>query len=197
MSTRGYYGGGKAGSALYSREQVEAVLNNIGVEIDGETMNDFLCFCPIHGNRLTPSFSVSKSSGTYICFNAACNATGTFIDLVKSVGSKDEFQARRLIIKCKAEGNSNFADQLAGAFKKQPDFVEFPQNTLDRMYEDFWQSEDAISYMQNERGFTEETLRTFKIGYSARKDIVAVPITPTGMPLGSCIGTATISLRAE
>lgn len=185
MSTRGYYSGGKARAALYSREQVEGVLNSLGVEIDGETMNDFLCFCPIHGNRLSPSLSVSKESGTYICFNPSCNASGTFIDFVKEVGRKDEFQARRLIIKCKVEGNTNFADQLAATFKKQPDFVEFPQTTLDRMYEDFWQSEQAIQYMETERGFTQETLRHFKIGYSAKKNLIAVPMhDPKGMPVG-------------
>lgn len=147
-------------------------------------MNDFLCFCPIHGNKATPSFSVSKTSGTYICFNAACNETGNLVDLVKQVGNKDEFQARRLIIKCQSSGDKNYADQLSSLFNKAPEFVEFPQKTLDRMYEDFWQNEAAQQYM-HERGFTDETLRHFKIGYSAKKNIITVPMhSPKGIPVG-------------
>lgn len=184
MSSGRNYGRGASIKALYSREQVESVLNTLGVEVNGETMNDFLCYCPIHGNRITPSFSVSKSSGTYICFNAACAESGNLVDLVRRVGNKDEFQARRLIIKAGGTTNTNFADQLAAAFKKVPDFVEFPQAGIDRLHEALWTNENALSYL-HERGFTDETLKYFKIGYSAQKDLVTVPMhDPKGMPVG-------------
>jgi hypothetical protein len=112
------------------------------------------------------------------------------IELVKRVPRRDgtnrnEFEARRLILKKKSETQQAFEDQLREAFKPIVDFPEFPQLTLDRMYEDFWENPEAVRYMVEERGFEEETLHTFRIGYSAKKDIIAVPMhSPTGNPVG-------------
>lgn len=174
----------------YTPNQIEATLRACGVDAEGETSNDFLCFCPFHGNRFTPSFSVSRTSGKYICFNHSCGVSGTLIDLVKKIPMRDgrfrnEFAARRLIIKKGSETEQAFVDQLQKAFEPHVDFVEFPQNTLDRMYEDFWTNPEAVRYMVEERGFEEETLEFFKIGYSAKKDIIAVPMhNGKGLPVG-------------
>ncbi|AXG66176.1 DNA primase [Streptomyces phage Annadreamy] len=174
----------------YTPNQVEATLRACGVEIEGETTNDFLCFCPFHGNRFSPSFSVSRTSGAFICFNHSCGITGTLVDLVKRIPMRDgtfrnEFAARRLILKKKSETQQAFEDELNKLFEPKVDFVEFPQVTLDRMYEDFWQNPEAIRYMVEERGFEEETLEFFRIGYSAKKDIIAVPMhNAKGLPVG-------------
>lgn len=174
----------------YTPNQVEATLRACGVDVEGETHNDFLCFCPFHGNRFSPSFSVSKTSGAFICFNHSCGMTGTLIELVKKVPKRDgtfrnEFSARRLIIKKGSETEQAFTDQLEKLLEPVVDFPEFPQVTLDRMYDDFWQNPEAIRYMVEERGFEEETLEFFRIGFSARKDIVAVPMhTIKGIPVG-------------
>jgi DNA primase len=174
----------------YTPNQIEATLRACGVDVEGETTNDFLCFCPFHGNRFTPSFSVSRTSGKYICFNHSCNVSGNLIDFVKKIPMRDgtfrnEFAARRLIIKKGSETEQAFEDQLAKAFEPQVDFVEFPQNVLDRMYEDFWQNPEAVRYMVEERGFEEETLEYFRIGFSAKKDIIAVPMhNGKGLPVG-------------
>jgi DNA primase len=68
---------------VYSEEQIEAVLNDLGLEIDSETGRDFICFCPFHNNTETPSFSVSKATGVFLCFNAMCSERGNLIELVK------------------------------------------------------------------------------------------------------------------
>lgn len=174
----------------YSTNQIEATLRACGVDVEGETTNDFLCFCPFHGNRFTPSFSVSRTSGKYICFNHSCNVSGTLVDLVKKIPMRDgsfrnEFAARRLIIKKGSETEQAFVDQLAKAFEPKVDFVEFPQAALDRMYNDFWLNPEAIRYMVEERGFDEDVLEYFRIGFSAKKDIIAVPMhNGKGLPVG-------------
>jgi 5S rRNA maturation endonuclease (ribonuclease M5) len=77
-----------------------------------------------------------------------------------------------------------FSDQLRKALNPTPDFAEFPQSAIDRMVEALWENEKALDYMRG-RGFTDETLRKYEIGYSAKKDLVTVPMhTATGMPIG-------------
>lgn len=174
----------------YTPNQIEATIRALGIDAESETHNDFLCFCPFHGNKFTPSFSVSRTSGAYICFNHSCNVSGTLVDLVKKIPMRDgtfrnEFAARRLIIKKGSETEQAFVEQLEKAFEPKVDFVEFPQVTLDRMYDDFWQNPEAVRYMVEERGFEEEILEFFRIGYSAKKDIIAVPMhNGKGLPVG-------------
>jgi DNA primase len=174
----------------YTPNQVEATISAVGIDSEGETTNDFLCFCPFHGNRHSPSFSVSKTSGAYICFNHSCGATGTLVDLVKKIPRRDgkfrtEFESRRLILKKKSETQQAFEDELLKAFEPVVDFKEFSQDVLDRMYTDFWENPEAVRYMVEDRGFEEETLNSFRIGFSAKKDIIAVPMhNSSGMPVG-------------
>lgn len=89
-----------------------------------------------------------------------------------------------MIIAARGNDQEDFAAKLKKALNPAPDFVEFPQATLDRLIESFWNNEMAVEYMKS-RGFTEETLRKFEIGYSAKKQLVTVPMhTVNGMPIG-------------
>lgn len=182
-----YSQGGNSGrqdDTVYTAAQVESVLQECEVEIDYDTENDFVCFCPFHGNRHSPSFSVSKGKGKYICFNGSCNVSGTLVDLVRKQTGDNEFEARRLIISKKKDTESNFSDQLRLAFNPTPEFVEFPQASLDRLTNSFWQNDKAIDYM-HERGFHDETLRKFEIGFSNKQNLIVVPMhTDRGMPIG-------------
>ena len=67
----------------YSPSHMRAIVRQLGLQVVAETSNDFLCLCPFHGNRHTPSFSVSHQKGLYLCFNPSCNASGTIVELVK------------------------------------------------------------------------------------------------------------------
>jgi DNA primase len=184
------FGGGKD-NTTYSPEQVEAVLDEIGVEAVAETTHDYLCYCPFHGNRFTPSFSVSRDHGAYICYNAACAVSGSLVELVMKVSGRNEFAARRVIITKKTDTGITSEERIRRALAKKVEFTEFSQAVLDRAYEDFWQNEQAQHYMMVERGFEEPTLRDFKIGYSDRKNLVMVPMySPSGLPIG-VIGRST------
>jgi hypothetical protein len=169
----------------YTPEQVEAVLRECGVEIAGETTHDFLAYCPYHGNRHTPAFGISRFSGKFICYNHSCSRFGTLVELVKYTSGRNEFEARRLIIKMAKESERTFVEQLSAVLNPEPDFEEFAQDKIDLMVANFWANPDAVKYMTEERGFTEEILRKFQIGYSARKGIIAVPMhSKDGVPVG-------------
>jgi hypothetical protein len=88
----------------YSPTHVKSILNGLGLKIFGETYNDFLCLCPFHGNRNTPSFSVSHTKGLYLCFNPSCDASGTILELVKEISHRNDFEAMRFIQSCKNYG---------------------------------------------------------------------------------------------
>jgi DNA primase len=171
-------------SEEYTEEQIGAVLNKCKIEISDETYNDFIVFCPFHGNKHTPSMSVSKHNGMYICFNGSCAATGDLKHLVSSVMRTNPFETARIIITAKSESEVPFLERLQKVLDP-PQMVPFPQETLDRMINDFWNSERAINYMVKERRFEESTLRKFKIGYSAKKDLISVPMfDEKGTPVG-------------
>jgi DNA primase len=170
-------------ASLYSEAQVEATITKCGIDIITDTTNDFICLCPFHGNTNTPSFSVSKASGKYLCFNESCAESGSLIELVKALLKKNDFEAARLINKAKTESMESFADR----FKKAVTSIELPsfsKEVLDRMKKQFWDSPRALEYMHG-RGFEDGTLEEYNIGYSEKKDLIAVPMySETGEPVG-------------
>src|SRR6266542_2343058 len=169
---------------VYTEEQIDAILNYIGIEIEGETTSHYLSYCPFHGNKDTPAFEISKTEGLWICFNPSCGERGNLIQLIRRRTGLDFYEAKRLILKHRNMNSEAFADKLRQKMMIQPEFIEFPQDILDRMYDDFWQSKTAQQYMID-RHFTEETLRYFRVGYSKKNNKIIVPMhDPTGMPIG-------------
>lgn len=150
----------------------------------GETNNDFLCYCPFHSNRHTPSFSVSREKGAYICFNPSCGEAGTLIELVKKTLSKNEYEAIRYIAAKEAEAIDNFDEMLTSMFEEKPDFDEFPQDTLNKLYNNLGASEKAKAYL-NSRGIHEEAMHDFRLGYSDNMNMIITPVhSPDGIPIG-------------
>lgn len=184
MATRGYRLGQRDFvSEIYTSEQVEGILNACGVEIAGETGNDFLCFCPYHGNRFTPSFSVNRTSGVFICFNHACAETGTITDLIKYTTKSNDFEALRLIGQMKTGTQLTLAERRSRAAAAEEARV-FPQEVLDKMKKELWETTKALDYLHS-RGFKDETIEKYNIGYSARKNLVATPMYDIdGTPVG-------------
>lgn len=171
-------------SQVYSASQIKSVLKSIGVDIIAETGNDFLCLCPFHGNRNTPSFSVSKERGAFICFNPSCGESGSIIDIVKRLTERNEFEAIRFIKIKEIENEVDFEDTLSNVLEEKPDFEEFSQETLDRLHADLAGNKDARDYLQS-RGIDEESMKHFCLGYSNSMGMVITPVhSPDGMPVG-------------
>lgn len=174
----------KIDSTTYTPAHVKSVIKSLGLDVVGETSNDFLCFCPFHSNRHTSSFSVSREKGAFICFNPSCGEVGTLNDLVRKILHKNEFEALRYISSKEAESVENFDEVLQELFEEKPDFVEFPQETLDQLYNNLGSNPHAQDYFKH-RGINIESMQYFKLGYSANMGMVIVPVhSPDGMPVG-------------
>lgn len=170
-------------SEAYTPSQVEGVLEYSGIEVVSDTHTHFLAYCPFHGNTDSPAFAVDKTKGLWTCFNPSCMNAGTLPDLLRRLKGLNPFQAQRTIIKYRNVHSTPFADRLAEAMAKPVDFIEFPQAVIDRMVADF-KGSVAEEYMHS-RGFEDNTLEFFEVGYSAKKNMVAVPMhDPKGMPIG-------------
>ena len=169
---------------VYSQAHVRSILRGLGLQIYGETYNDFLCLCPFHGNRNTPSFSISHTKGVYLCFNPSCDASGTIMELVKSMSHLNEFEAMRFIQSCKTDAAVDFEDELSSLLEDKPDFVPFNQSKLDEMHEAILGSVKALTYLDN-RGIGIEEIKHFRLGYSEKQDMIIVPVhSPDGIAVG-------------
>lgn len=178
----------------YSPSHVKAIINALGLDIVSQTSNDFLLLCPFHGNRNSPSFSVSHSKGVYICFNPSCNASGSIIDLVKALSHRNDFEALRFILSSQQEVTENFADDLESLLEEKQIFEEFSQVTLDKLYTELKSSPQAKEYLIS-RGITEESMDYFKLGYSGQQNMVTVPLhSPDDLPVG-IIGRSIVDKR--
>lgn len=167
---------------IYNESQVEAVLDECGVEVTSETGTHFLCLCPFHNNTDSPAFAIDKEKGLFTCFNQSCGAKGRIEDLPRRILGYNIFQAKRLLLKHKSASNKTFAEKIEER-KKKGELPNFSQEVIDRMHEDFWDS-PAHAYMAG-RGFDDDTLEFFKVGYSKKKNLVAVPMYATAdKPVG-------------
>lgn len=183
MAIRGY-NSRQIDSTQYTPNHIKSIIKSLGLEIAGETSNDFLCYCPFHSNRHTPSFSISREKGAYICFNPSCSESGTLSDLVKKILEKNDYEAIRYIASKEAESLDNFDEVMADMFQEKPDFDEFSQDTLDNLYNELGANQEAKDYF-NSRNITEESMHYFKLGYSSQQGMVIVPVhSPDGIPVG-------------
>jgi DNA primase len=93
-------------------------------------------------------------------------------------------EALRFIMQYKDTKHVSLAERREKR-QKGGDFVIYPDEPFDRMFKDFWEYPEAVRYMVEERGFEEETLERFRIGYSSKNDMVTVPMhTPDGKHVG-------------
>lgn len=109
--------------------------------------------------------------------------SGTLPDLLKKLKGLNPFQTLRVINKQKNHTAIDLGKAVAEAMDKPPEFVEFPQSVLDGAVATF-KGSIGEEYMHS-RGFTDETLEYFGVGYSVNQGMVIVPMhDPKGMPIG-------------
>jgi DNA primase len=183
MAIRGY-NTKQVDTTQYSPAHIKSILKSIGLEIVGETNNDFLCYCPFHSNRHTSSFSVSREKGAFICFNPSCGEAGTLLELVKRTMHKNDFESMRFISSKETEALENFDELLNDAISETPVFQEFPNETLVKLNDDLVTEWKAQKYFES-RGINMDSGKYFNLGYSKNMDMVTVPVhNPDGMPIG-------------
>jgi len=181
----GRLAGGQIDPATYTEAHVKAVLEACQVRVATDTFHDFLCFCPFHNNRHTPSLSVSKTKNSYLCFNADCSASGSLTDLVSKTTGRNYFEASRFITQKAPTDQEIFNNDLEVLLDERPEFREFSPEVLGNLSDGMQiPGNPGRAYLQG-RGFTDDTIDYFKVGYSAKKDMVAVPMhSPDGIPVG-------------
>ena len=171
-------------STQYSPAHIKSILKELGLDIVGETSNDYLCYCPFHSNRHTSSFSVSREKGAFICFNPSCGEAGTLLELIKRVTHKNDFEAMRFISAKETESLENFDELLADAMEDKPTFEEFSQETLDRLHGELIATSEGKDYFAS-RNIFNQSIIDFNLGYSRNTGMVTVPVhSPDGMPIG-------------
>lgn len=139
-----------------------------------------MIFCPYHNNFRTASAEVNKTTGLFFCFS--CNETATLSDLVMHVTKRSYFESMRFI---DSKGkDTNIESLVHKQLIDRPEYLEFDENTINRLNEQALQSERAMSYFAK-RLITRESVEKFKLGYSEKQDMVTVPVYA---PTGICVG---------
>lgn len=178
---------------LYTPGQVEAVLNDIGVDVRGETDTNLLCLCPYHRNTDSPSFSVAKDTGLYLCFSPVCDERGNLVKLVSSLTKADPFVVKR-VIKNRQTAGPPIEKQVLDLLANSDDMPLFSQDTMNRLIDDLWGSKGEI-YMVEKRNISPQTLAHFQVGYSIRNDLVTIPLHDWNGKLVGIIGRSTEGKR--
>lgn len=181
-------------NSRYSEQQINSILQELSIEIVGETDSVFLCLCPMHKNTDTPSFAVNKENGSYICFSPMCDVQGSLMKLVMDINDITIFPAKRFIAKHENTSMSTSA-YVQKIFSEREELPKFSQDLINKMSDEFWDS-SALDYMRS-RGFSDSTLAYFQVGFSKNKRLVVVPVHDwQGTPVG-VIGRTIVGKRFE
>ena len=164
----------------YTEDQVERVLNGVGVDPASETESNFMVFCPFHNNSRTPAGTVSKEKGLFFCFG--CQTSKNLIEFVMAVSNRSYFESIRYI---KQKDTETDITQLVN--KKlyvAPEFIQFDEILIKRLNNQALQTPRAMNYLHGRR-ITEESINKFSLGYSEKQDYVTIPVqSPEGMTIG-------------
>lgn len=167
----------------YSPNQIDGLLEFCGIRVDSDTSTHFIGFCPFHGNENTAAFAINKTTGMWNCFNQSCSQSGSLLDLVRRLKKYTHFQAQRAIIKHRKMDRVPF-DQRIKEIVEAKQFPAMSDAKIDELHSALWDS-PGLEYMRS-RGFDDNTLEHFKVGYSparvypapykSRPEMVTVPM---------------------
>jgi DNA primase len=130
---------------------------------------NLLGLCPFH-NEKTPSFTVSPAKGIYKCFG--CGKAGNAINFLMEYEHFSYPEALKFLAKkyhIEIEEEEETADQIREKNEKEALFLlnQFAQNYFSKnLFESEQGKAVGLSYLK-ERGFHEETIKRFSLGYSA------------------------------
>jgi DNA primase len=158
---------------FYSDEQIASVLRSCDVRVGGEIDTHYLIFCPFHYNVNTPACEIDKTSGLYICFS--CGESGSLTDLVMKTTKRNFFEASRVIHS--ASATTDILSVVNMELSKLPDdqLEEFDSSIILRLHESLLDNQKAIDYFRGRKIYMEAVME-MKLGYSAKQNMVTVPI---------------------
>jgi DNA primase len=165
---------------IYTEDQVERVLNGIGIEVPSQTESNFMIFCPFHNNNRTPAGTISKEKGLFFCFG--CQTSKNLTEFVMAISNRTYFEAVRFI---KQKDKETDIEKLVN--KKlvvTPEFVQFDEVLIKRLNNQALDTPRAMNYFHGRR-ITQDSVIKFSLGYSEKQDYVTIPVqSPDGMTIG-------------
>lgn len=169
-----YRGPNRTKTNIYTESQVRRALQGAGLDIASEISTHFIVFCPYHSNHRTPSGEVDKETGMFYCFS--CSSTTSLVGLMGKMGI-NYFRAMRLI----GDEDYNIVDQLDKILVDQS-IPEFDVALIERLHSDVW---GRGSEYLNSRFISNSMIQKYQLGYSARQDMITIPVhSPHGVLWG-------------
>lgn len=134
--------------------------------------------CPIH-SETTPSFTVDTVKQLFYCHG--CREGGDIFKLFELVENVGTYEALETLAERKG---IVLADPDEGYIRRK-EFQKKQSSIVERATEHM-QKKEASEYMA-QRGFTQETIIKFKIGYGAKNHSIIIPLTDhRGLVVGYC-----------
>jgi DNA primase len=165
---------------IYTKEQVKRVLTGSGVTVQSELETEYMIFCPFHNNNKTPAGEVNKESGMFFCFS--CRKSADLCELVMHSSGRSYFESVRFI-KSKDQA-IDLEQQINQQLYVKPEFVQFDELILKRLYNGLLSSDKAKEYFKY-RKIENTSWAKFSLGYSEKQDMVTVPVhSPDGIAIG-------------
>ena len=165
---------------IYSKEQIQRVLNGAGIDVEAEFGNDYIIYCPYHNNTRTPAAEIAKDSGLFFCFG--CQITKNLEEFIMFVTGRTYFEAARYIKSKQTE--TNIESVINKAMYAPPDFVQYDEVLIKRLNNQALESPRAMRYYAG-RYITEDSVKKFGLGYSEKQDMLTIPVhSPDGLTLG-------------
>lgn len=140
-------------------------LEDHGVDVVREDGLELACYCPFHANADSPAFYINKKTGLWICFNPGCGKRGSMRDLMEHFGDQRSFV------------KDVEYDDILDMLREDPDHEvdEGWEDTLEKITVQFPEQRNKVAYLL-ERGFSEETMEYFGVGYSSTKERIVIPV---------------------
>jgi DNA primase len=160
--------------ALYKRDSIDRMRDAVDmVELVGHKTDlrrvgsRWVGLCPFHDER-TPSFSVNAVDKLFYCFG--CEAKGDAIGFVQQTEALDfreatEFLAERYGVELELEDEDPGAERRRRRRERLLALLDRTAKFYAAYLWDSGEAERARAYLA-ERGFDEEVLREFRVGYS-------------------------------
>jgi DNA primase len=116
----------------------------------------------------------------FYCFS--CQETKTLVEVIMKSSGRSFFEAARLIDS--KSNNKNIVDSLTEALEKNPEFLEYDLEIINKLHLNVFRNKRAQEYFTY-RNITKDSVVKYTLGYSENQDMVTVPVHS---PDGFCIG---------
>lgn len=123
--------------------------------------SSYKAICPFHSEK-SPSFNVSPSRQAFYCFG--CNKGGDMFSFVEEIEGVEFFDALKIL--AARAGVELKRDETTDAARTERDRLLSLMEEATLFYERHLLTNSAVKTYLVERGLTEETVRSFRIGYA-------------------------------